>query len=444
MNAQVKSLLSAARLPQTLPGARAAWLWQARQAALERFAARGLPTTRDEEWKYTDVAAVGKRASLAPERVGTDEKASVVALEFAQECALPQPGARRLVFVNGYYEPALSAAGTLPDGVRLGSLAQTLGAGDDDLSAFFAPAAEHTVFANLNTAFATDGAVLHLTPGTAVDAPIYLLFIATAEAGAIYPRNLIVAEEGSRATVIEHYAGYAGARNFTVAVTQIAVGAGAVLDHYKLLQEGGAALHIAGVHAEQKAGSRFASHSFALGGRLQRNDITVRLAETGCACILNGLYLAADRQLVDHHTRIDHLAPGCSSREYYRGVLDGAARGVFNGKVVVQPGAQKTDAYQANHNLLLSRQAEIDTKPQLEIFADDVKCTHGATVGQLDEDALFYLRCRGIDAELARSMLIHGFANDIIGRVEVPALRAKLEQLLVARLPQGENIEELS
>ncbi len=202
-------------------------------------------------------------------------------------------------------------------------------------------------------------------------------------------------------------------------------------------------MHVAGIHAEQAEGSRFTSHSFALGGRLVRNDITSRLNAARATCTFNGLYLLDGKQHVDHHTRIDHLAPSCISREYYRGILDGESRGVFNGKVIVHPHAAKTDAHQANHNLLLSRQAEADTKPQLEIFADDVKCTHGATVGQLDDESMFYLRSRAVDAESARSLLIYGFANDIIGKVEVPELRARIEHLVLQRLPQGEQIKEL-
>jgi Fe-S cluster assembly protein SufD len=219
--------------------------------------------------------------------------------------------------------------------------------------------------------------------------------------------------------------------------------AGANIEHCKLLHEGPAATHIGGIHAEQAAASDFTSHSFALGCHLGRNDITVQLRGQGCHSTLNGLYTLDERQHMDHHTRIDHLAAGCVSREYYRGVLNGASHGVFNGKVVVHADAYGSDAHQVNHNLLLSRMAEVDTKPQLEIFADDVKCTHGATVGQLDENQLFYLRSRGIDADLARSVMIYGFANDIISRVKVESLRGHIEQMLLNRLPQGELVKDL-
>ena len=276
-----------------------------------------------------------------------------------------------------------------------------------------------------------------------LEKPVYLLFVASGRGTAIYPRNIFILGDGAHATVIEHYFGMQEAHNFTDAVTQISLGAGAVMQHCKLVQEGKDAFHVAGIHAEQAAGSRFVSHSFALGGRLARNDITSRLNGAECHCSFDGLYLLDGKQHVDHHTRVDHFAPSCTSREYYRGILDGESHGVFNGKVVVHPHAVKTDAHQSNRNLLLSRQAEMDTKPQLEIFADDVKCTHGATVGQLDDDSLFYLRSRGIDADSARSLLIYGFANDIIGRVEVPEMRARIEHLVLDRLPQGEQIKEL-
>ena len=427
------------RAPQGLAGHGVPWVRQARQAALERFAARGFPTRKDEEWKYTNVSALNKRAALVPDSIPPDP--SPEAALYVR--TLSQAGTHLMVFVNGHYAPRLSTVGGLPAGVRLESLADMLDDTAGQLQPFFATEHEHTVFASLNTAYATDGAVLFLAPGTMLEAPIYLLFIASGDGAAIYPRNIIVVAEGARATVIEHYLGNLERHNFTDVVTQISLGAGTELQHYKLLQETDSATHIAGIHAEQAAGSSFTSHSFALGGHLCRNDITSRLTEPGCKCTLNGLYIADGKQHIDHHTRIDHLAPDGTSREYYRGVLDDESHGVFNGKVIVHPGAVRTDAHQSNHNLLLSRKAEVDTKPQLEIFADDVKCTHGATVGQLDDDSMFYLRSRGIDAELARAVLVYGFANDIMSRVEVPALRDRIEHLVLDRLAQGESIKEL-
>ncbi|MDO8989470.1 MAG: Fe-S cluster assembly protein SufD [Sideroxyarcus sp.] len=441
MNAQIESWedIALERIPLFLAGHDVPWVTRARQSAFARFAECGFPTRRDEEWKYTDVAAIAKRTSLAPDNIPPDPSSEAALFAWT----LAQKGTHLMVFVNGHYSDELSALGELPKGVRAESLAEVLDGSADLSEAFFDREHEHGVFAALNNALMTDGAVLELAPGAVLEKPLYLLFISSGNGTADYPRNIIMAGEGARATVIEHYFGMMEAHNFTNALTQISLAARADLQHCKLLQEGNASYHIAGIHAEQAAGSRFVSQSFALGGRLARNDITSRLDGPECRCNFDGLYLLDGRQHADHHTRIDHCAPSCTSREYYRGILDGESHGVFNGKVVVHPGAIKTDAHQSNRNLLLSRQAEIDTKPQLEIFADDVKCTHGATVGHLDDDALFYLRTRGVDEESARSLLIYGFANDIVARVEAPDMRARIEHLVLDRLPQGDQIKEL-
>lgn len=441
MNVQIESWedMALELVPQHLAGHGVPWVTAARQSAFERFEERGFPTKREEEWKYTDVAAIGKRTSLAPDNIPPDpsSEAALFAWTLAQE------DSHLLVFVNGHFSSELSAVGELPTGAKLESLADLLDTSADLPQTLFDREQEYTVFSALNTALTTDGAVLQLAPGVMLEKPVYLLFVASGRGTAVYPRNIFILGEGAHATVIEHYFGMLEAHNFTDAVTQISIGPGSELRHCKLVQEGKDAFHVAGIHAEQAAGSRFVSHSFALGGRLVRNDITSRLNGAECRCSFDGLYLLDGKQHADHHTRIDHLAPSCTSREYYRGILDGESRGVFNGKVVVHPGAVKTDAHQSNRNLLLSRQAEIDTKPQLEIFADDVKCTHGATVGHLDDDSLFYLRSRGVDEDSARSLLIYGFANDIIGHVEVPAMRTRIEHLVLDRLPQGEQIKEL-
>ncbi|HEY3328150.1 MAG TPA: Fe-S cluster assembly protein SufD [Novimethylophilus sp.] len=415
------------------------WVVDARQSAFERFKAHGFPSRREEEWKYTDVSVLSRRASLLPDNIPPDAPSEAALYAWM----LSQQNVHLMVFINGHYSPELSCPGNLGPGVRLESFADMLDDAAELPQALFDQQHEHTVFDALNTAFSTDGAVLRLAPGARLEMPVYLLFIASGYGVSIYPRNIVVAGAGAQATVVEHYLGMVDAHNFTDSTTQLELGAGAMIEHCKLLQEGSAAYHLAGIHADLAADSRFISHSFALGSRLARNDITVRLSEPGGHCTLNGLYLLNGRQHADHHTRIDHLAPSCVSREYYRGVLDGESRGVFSGKVTVHPGAVKTDAHQSNHNLLLSREAEVDTKPQLEIFADDVRCTHGATVGQLDDDSLFYLRSRGLDAETARSMLIYGFANEIIERVPVPELRNRIADLVLDRLSQGDSIKEL-
>ena len=441
MNAQLASWQNMAleRVPQYLAGHAIPWVAKARRAAFERFAEQGLPSRREEEWKYTDVAAIGKRTSLAPDEIPSDPPSEAVLLAWT----LAQESVHLLVFVNGHYSNELSAPGELPIGVRLGSLADVLEEDADLPEIYFDRSHEHTVFTALNNALTTDGSVLILAPDTVLLKPVYLLFIASGHGSAIYPRNIVIAGKNSRATVIEHYFGTLEAHNFTNAVTQINLNAKSELHHCKLIQEGRAAYHIAGIHTEQAAGSRFDSHSFAVGGRLLRNDITSRLNGADCQCTFDGVFLLDGKQHADYHTRIDHLAPSCTSREYYRGILDGESHGVFNGKVIVHPYAVKTDAHQSNRNLLLSNQAEIDTKPQLEIFADDVKCTHAATVGQLDDDSIFYLHSRGIDEDSARSLLIYGFANDIISRVEVPNLRARIEHLVLNHLPHGEQIKEM-
>lgn len=427
------------RIPQHLAGFGVPWVVDARQSAFARFVAHGLPTRSEEEWKYTDVAAIGKRDTLAPDNIPPDPPSEAALYAWT----LSQQDIHLMVFVNGHYSSELSQVGALPQGAHLESLADLLDRTGDLPPAYFDQQHEHTIFAALNNAFTTDGVVLKLAAGTVLETPVYLLFIASGHGAAIYPRNIVIADEGARATIIEHYFGPLEAHSFTDAVTQISLGTAAEVRHCKLVQEGKGAFHVAGIHAEQAAQSRFVSHSFVLDGRLTRNDITARLGGPHCECTLDGMYLLDGKQHADHHTRIDHLAPSGTSREQYRGILDGESHGVFNGKVVVHPYAIKTDAHQSNRNLLLSTQAEVDTKPQLEIFADDVKCTHGATVGQLDDDSLFYLRSRGVDAELARSLLIYGFANDIVRGVEVPDMRARIEHLMLDRLPQGEIIKEL-
>lgn len=428
-----------ARIAQGLPGASLPWLMKKRAAALDIFAQCGLPSRRDEDWKYTSVAALEKERFLAlPRNDAYHADAAALLRELTLE------DGHVLVFHNGRYAPALSSPGNLPAGVRLASLAEALEHDPDAIAPYLSANDTPGAFGALNTAFMTDGAFVHFKRDMTLDQPVHLVFLATAAGSASHVRNLIVAEEGAQATVVEHYAGIDSAAYMTNAVTDVFAHNGAAVEHHKLQQESTSAFHIAGIHAIQKRDGRFSSHNFAIGGGLARNDITTAFDGPGCEAIFNGLYLAAGRQHVDNHTCIDHRQPNGTSREYYRGVLDGASHAVFNGRVIVQAGAQKTNAYQANHNLLLSRDAEIDTKPQLEIFADDVKCNHGATVGQLDETQLFYLRSRGIEEAMARTLLVHAFAHDVVERIRVASLRGRLEKILLARLPQAEKIGELS
>lgn len=416
-----------ARIAGILPGRSLDWLVQARAAAIERFAANGFPTRRDEAWKYTSVSAIeNSRFSVLPEPCAEFLAAQV------NEYALPD--AHLLVFVNGRLEPRLIRHGRLPAGVALSGLGYSLEQNRCEAGGLMLSGAAASPFVDLNLALMADGAYIRLPPGAIVKAPIQLLFIASEPNLAIQPRNLVLAGEGSSASIIEHHVALGEAGYFTNAVTNIVVGPGAGIEHYKLQQESPRAFHIATLNVVQQADSRFLSASFALGAQLSRTGITVALDAEGASCDLDGLYLGDGRQHVDHHTRIDHLKPRCTSRELYKGIISGAARAVFNGQVMVHPGARGSDAMQANHNLLLSDNAEIDTKPQLEIWADEVKCSHGATVGQLDEAQVFYLRARGIDDSLARRLLTRAFAMEIVHRVRVMSLQARLDTLLQDKL----------
>ena len=289
-------------------------------------------------------------------------------------------------------------------------------------------------FVALNTAALEDGAFISIPRNAVVDEPIHLLFVSTAteHPTVSHPRTLILAGENSQATIVETYVGPEGDVYFTNAVTEVVCAENAVIDHYKVQRESLAAFHIATMQVQLARSSNFTSHSIGLGGRLVRNDANAVLGGEGGECTLNGVYLANGRQLMDNHTAIDHAMPHCNSHEVYKGIIDGHARGVFNGKIFVRPDAQKTDAKQTNQTLLLSPDAQIHTKPQLEIFADDVRCTHGATIGQFSADALFYLRARGINKDDARALLTYAFASDIVSRIKVEPIRAQLDHALLS------------
>lgn len=426
------------RVQSLLPGQELPWLHELRNDALQRFAERGYPTPRDEAWKYTSVAPVVSQvfdpAGIVDRNVGVTRAELAAHLFDGAEMPLA-------VFVNGRFSPELSDLNGLPREVRVHSLRQVLDHGGAEVKSLLStqPLTEPHGFIELNTVFMSDGAFIRLAPGAVLEQPIHLLYISNGAAGqaaGAYLRNLLVAEEGSRAAIIEHYVSVKGARSLTNVATRCVLGRDATLEHYKLNEEGDAAYHFAGIHVGQAANSRYISHNIGAGGRLIRNDLFTTLDGEGSECTLNGLYLGQGRQHIDNHTFIDHRVPHCTSREWYKGVLDGHARGVFDGHVVVQQNAQKTDAQQINHNLLLSDDAEADTRPQLEIYADDVKCSHGSTVGQLDPDVLFYLRSRGIGEQLARRLLIAAFAQDVVTRMTAVPVREWAERLLVARLMQ--------
>ena len=410
------------------------WLQDLRERAAARFSTLGFPTVREEEWRFTNVSPIANRefARAAPAAV-TDAELAAVPFGAA---------ANRLVVVNGRFSAELSRLNALPAGVRAGSLASFINGGlqaDSEFAQrYLGQLADFNdrPFAALNTAFVDDGAYLHIPDKVVVEEPIQILFLSTGAAGAAafisYPRCLIVAGDRSQARIVETYVG--DGEYFSNAVTEVFAGESAVLDHYKVQQESGSAFHIASMHVHAARSANVSSHSFSLGGRLVRNDVLATLDGEGAEVTLNGLYLADGDRLVDNHTTIDHARPHCPSHEVYKGILGGRARAVFNGKIIVRQDAQKTDAKQTNRALLLSDDALINTKPQLEIFADDVKCTHGAAIGQLDDDAIFYLRARGLTFFEARDMLIHAFAGEILDRVQVPALKSGLESELYAQL----------
>jgi len=403
-----------------------AWLPPLQRAAHSRFAELGFPTRRDEEWRFTDIRPIAE-VPFRPASGGAD--AGALAAEFGFG------GLAQIVFVDGRYAPELSSIDELPGGAKVVPLSGAL----RSHAALLEPhlgryaAFEREPFVALNTALFAEGAFLHVPRGVAMAEPIHILYLATEDGAMITPRTLIVADEGSQATVVESYAGSGTAVTFTNAVTEVAVAERAFVDHYKLQREGDRAFHIAQMKVNLKAQSVFSSHSITLGAAIARNDVTAYLGGRHIECTLNGLYLGHGSRLIDNHTAIDHAMPDCGSHEVYKGILDGRSRGVFNGKIFVREDAQKTDAKQTNRTLLLSEDAQINTKPQLEIFADDVKCTHGATVGQLNAEQLFYLRTRGIALDEARAILIYAFAGDIVNRIKVPALREAMDEIVGSR-----------
>ena len=409
-----------------------AWLTQRRQAALAHAIELGIPTAQDEEWRFTPIAPL----LLMPLHPAKPSALLLTAADVAP-FTFGLEDACRLVFVDGHFREKLSSLPAPGGDLQAVSLRAALAGNAPELERHLTRVASDAamVFTALNTAFFQDGALVCAAPGKVIPQPVHLLFIATAgEAGAsAHVRNLIVAGARSEMKILETYVSLSDAPHFTNTVTELVLGAEARLDHCKLQEENQRAIHLAAVQAQQARGSHWTSHSISTGAHLARHQIqTIFHGENG-ACLLNGLYLVRDEQLADHHTVVDHAQPRCESHEFYHGVLSGRAHGVFNGKIFVRQDAQKTNAKQTNRNLLLSDDAVIDTKPQLEIFADDVKCTHGATVGQIDEEAIFYLRSRGIGLEHARQIMVRAFASDVVGRIPLEPVRARLNHMLTER-----------
>lgn len=408
------------------------WLASLRRAAIEDFQRSGFPSTRDEEWRFTPVAPIARADFSASPGPAT------LALADLDPVLFSHPEWPRLVFVNGRFDRSLSSGEAVP-GVTL----ETLGVAFAEQPAFMEEhfgrhvAPDATPFTALNTALTREGAVVRVAANAKPECPIHLLFVATpeAEGAAIHPRTVVVVGEGARVQLIESYISVGGRpRYWTNAVTEVAIGRGAWVEHSRIQRESEAAFHVGFSQVSQGRESHYRSFAFAMGGSIARHDLQTRLAAPDTEALLYGLYFGHQDQLVDNHTTIYHDQPDCRSWEVYKGILDDRAHGVFNGKIFVKPEAQKTDAKQTNRALLLSDTARVDTKPQLEIFADDVKCTHGATVGQLDPLASFYLRSRGIPKGAAERMMIYAFAAEVLHEVASEPVRVALDRLVHERL----------
>lgn len=412
-----------------------AWLTRLRSEAIERFSDLGFPTRKLEAWRHTNLAPLGKIKFSLQE-------------DFVRDSTPDKPirdmSSWSLVLGAGRLREDLTGTNGLPPGVRMGSLARAI-KDDPDLVeshlARYANDASHPFLA-LNTAFLEDGAFIYIPRGTVLEKPIRLFHVSSGDEDrpiVSFPRVLVVAEEASQLTLIEIYSGGGNDTYFTNAVTEIYAGENSVIEHVKLQTESTEAFHIATQQIHQCRGSNVSTRLVSIGAKLARSDIGALLAGEGCESTLDGLYLADGDQHVDNHTCLDHAMPHCSSHELYKGILSGKSSGVFSGKIIVRPDAQKTDAKQSNKNLLLSDSASIETQPQLEILANDVRCTHGATVGQLDADAIFYLRSRGLDGASARALLTCAFANEIIDRIGFEPLRRELEELIFERFQNSSS-----
>lgn len=414
------------------PASPLSWLNQLRANAVDRVGALTVPTTREEDWRFTDISPLTK-LSFQPAQDAAQPAQGLAQLAPATvgEWAMPEAAAR-LVFVDGIYAPEHSFNHAV---LTVENLAAGASRHDAAVQAQLGrhAAFEHNAFAALNTAFLHDGALVLVPRHMAVAAPVHLLYIATRKLAASYPRCLVVAESGSELTLVEDYVSLQDATYFTNAVAEISLADDARLHHIRVQRDGAEAFHIANCAVSLARASRYHSVSIALGARISRHNLGVRMGAEGAECAIDGLALIGGQQLADTHTLIDHAMPQCTSRQLHKCIVDGAAHAVFNGNIMVRAGAQRTDSSQSSRNLLLSGKARVDTKPQLEIFADDVKCAHGATVGQLDVDEVFYLKSRGLSDTAARNLLTYAFGAEVIERIPVASLRQRLEQAVMAQ-----------
>jgi Fe-S cluster assembly protein SufD len=401
-----------------------------RQAGFDRFAELGFPTTKNEDWHYTSVNEIADQEfTLLTARTDDVQEAQLAPFAFVEQ-HWPT-----VVVVNGRYAPHLSSLRDLPGGVTVETLAESWSRSKSLSSEVGRIASIDAAFTALNTAFLYDGVFIEIAKDAELSQPIHIMYVtdATAAKAMIHPRTVIVAGRNSKASIVESYVSLSDAMHLTNAVTEVTVTRGANLSHYKVQREGQRAFHVGTIEVKQAQDSHYQSFSFAIGAALSRTNIYTSLDGEGCGATLNGLYMIGGEQHCDHQTQIIHAQPNCFSREVYKGILDDRSHGVFNGKVYVHPIAQKTDGKQTNNTLLLSENAKVDTKPQLEIFADDVKCTHGATIGAIDRQALFYMKSRGIDAVTATQLLTYAFAADVLETIELEPLKVELERLTLER-----------
>ncbi|MFJ2362265.1 Fe-S cluster assembly protein SufD [Pseudomonas sp. NPDC087697] len=419
-----------ARLKPEVDARHPAWLQALRDAAFQWVAEQGFPTAKDESWKYTRLAPFLETA-FQPAESRYPSAASV-------ERLVGDYGGPRLVFVNGFFDAEISVLEWLPPGTQVTHFAPLLRADRGSLESVFAQAfrSQPQAFTALNAALAEDGALVRIPAHTTVEAPIHLVFFSDpgATPRVSHPHTMVQVGEGSRAILVESHVGSGGEVYLSNAVSEVVLDADAVLEHYTVQNESTAAFHVALLSVRQAQGSHFAAHSFALGAALARQEVRIMLEGPGAQVALNGLYLPRGQQHLDNQTTIEHLAPRCTSRELYKGVIDDHGHGIFDGRIIVRPHAMKTDASQTNKNLLMSTSAQVNTQPRLEIFADDVKCAHGAAVGQLDEQAIFYLRSRGISLAAARSLLTFAFVSEMLELIQLAPLREHVEGLVAAQL----------
>lgn len=426
----VESYLEAfATFEKRAAGQSLAWLRNLREESFARFSETGFPTTHDEDWRFTNTAPIARtHFSLPPEEA--------TAFNWPFKRWTFNGVAARLVFVDGCFSPSLSFVSSLPNGIRVSDLKTEIANNPAILESHLGRYLDvgRDPFCALNTAFAEDGAFVHIAPGTELDGPVHLLFVSTQQdvPVMVHPRNLVLIAQEAQVEVIEEYVSLGSSTVLCNSATELVAGENATAVHHMIEREHMEAFHISTLRIQQERNANVHSHSVLLGGGLVRNNVHPVLAGEGGECLINGLFVGSGRQHLDNYMYVEHASPHSSSRQFYNGILDGAAHGVFHGRIVVHKNAQKTDAKQTNRNLLLSDEAQIDTKPQLEIYADDVKCTHGATIGQIEENALFYLRSRGIDEVSARRLLLAAFANECVERMKPGVTRQHVEGLIEA------------